>query len=201
MDTTSDQKLSYFNTLIFTIIAGIFSLLLMGLLLIEKMRKWMPMIVTVEIGIFLIIAICIWQIYKNEKEKESYAKSANFYIDFKQCPDYFITTTTPDGKQVCSNENTTIYNRRKYLMKIYPQNDIDASYSLPENHATTYTAPTNMNSNSILEKYEISSIETADRLPDNLNKCKAVGGSIPEFKIFSKLPLTGVKARCDTYIA
>ena len=61
----SDSKVSYFNTMIFTIITGTFSLLLLLILLFKDGRKVLPLILTIEIGVFLIIAVCITQIIIN----------------------------------------------------------------------------------------------------------------------------------------
>ena len=67
----SDPKIkSYFNTLIFTIISGIFSLVLIATLFFDMFKKYIPFIVTVEIGLFLIIGYCIYKIYNNEQKKD-----------------------------------------------------------------------------------------------------------------------------------
>ena len=72
-------KKSYYNTLIFTIIAGVVSVALLCILILKKGQEYMPFIVTLEIGIFSIIALCITMILVNEfrQSKKMDKASAN----------------------------------------------------------------------------------------------------------------------------
>jgi uncharacterized membrane protein YhaH (DUF805 family) len=63
MAQNDNKNTSYFNTLIFTIVAGIISLLLLLALVFKPVRDHaMYFIIALEVGIFTIIAVCIYQI-------------------------------------------------------------------------------------------------------------------------------------------
>jgi hypothetical protein len=190
------RKVSYFNTLIFTIIAGIVSLMLLAALFFEVLKPWKVFIITVEIGIFCIIGLCIYQIIANEALLDKYRRASNFNIDFTQCPDYYVSKNI-NGLNVCSNEyvdQDEYHNKR--IMKIYPADDPSKNmmYPLPRIHIPTYANSSNPN-----EKFDSSYIETATDLKNNEAKCNAILGQNPSYKSFSTLPWEGVKSRCESY--
>lgn len=116
-----NTKISYFNTLIFTIIAGIISLLLLLSLFSEKVKEMgFYFIVAVEIGIFSVVAICIYQIISNEAKLNALKKNQEAKIAFTECPDYYIKYDQ-DGETYCAN-NYTVMDAlgNRLVMRIYP---------------------------------------------------------------------------------
>lgn len=192
----SSRKISYFNTLIFTIIAGIVSLLLLAALFFNVLTKWKVSIITVEIGIFMIIGFSIWQIIANEALLDKYRRAKNFDIDFTQCPDYYISTMI-DNKTICSNEYIIEDEfKNKKLMKIYPADNPskNESYPLPKFHTSAFK-----DSSKPTDKFDSTYIQTASDLRDTQAKCSAVLGLENNYNLYSKIPWVGVKARCETY--
>lgn len=191
------KKISYFNTLIFTIISGIVSLLLLAALFFDVFKDYMTFIITVEIGIFLVIGWSIWQIVSNEKRLEELRKKKNFTIDFTQCPDYYISRVV-DGVTICSNEYIVEDQyRNKRLMKIYPADDIskNISYPLPKLHSNIYNKQTSRP----VDKFDSTAIDSAGDLPDVQKKCGAVLGMNNTYKDYTQIPWVGVRARCESY--
>ena len=196
MSVSDTKKTSYFNTLIFTIISGILSLALLTALFFDIFKQYIPFIITVEIGIFAIIIYSIYRIYTNEKRYDQIKNDRNFAINFRQCPDYYVTKTI-DDKTICSNEYIMENKyRKKEMIKIYPA-DVEGStsYTFPSVHNPNF-----VNSANPQEKFEIDSFAANPTLPTNQKKCEAVFGNNNQFVHYSKLPWTSVKSRCNSYI-
>lgn len=186
----AEQRVAYFNTLVFTIISGIVSLGILIFMFFKPAAKLFPFLITVEVGIFLIIIITITQIIKAEKEKDKYKNKKNFTINFTTCPDYYVERNEGD-KTICSNEYIVEdENKLKHILKILP-----ATETFPETHITTYTT------DSATDKFNNLVIDNAKELKDNLGKCAALDGRNEAFKAYSKIPWSGVHARCDSYIS
>lgn len=198
MATNNPKELSYKNTLIFTIIAAIISILLLLVLLMKNGRQYLPFIVTLECGIFFIILMCITQIYINEQNVLKYMNSKDKIVTFSKCPDYFTKRTIGD-KEICSNEY--IYfddNKNKFILKIYPLSTTK-TIAFPTNHITTY------DSNAPPKKYEkfpLNEIQTAADLSTVAEKCSVVtsppGGKLSAYDDYSLIPWTTMRARCET---
>lgn len=194
--SNSSRKISYFNTLIFTIIAGILSLLLLAALFFDVLAQWKVFIITIEVGIFLIIGFCIWQIVANEALLDKYKKAKNFDVDFTTCPDYYITKMV-DNKTICSNEYIVEDEyRNKQIMKIYPADNEAKNevYPLPNTHTTSYT-----DSSKPSEKFESGYIQGSTELKDTAGRCGAVLGQNTNYKLYSTIPWVGVRARCASF--
>lgn len=192
----SSRKISYYNTLIFTIIAGVVSLLLLAALFFDVLKKWKIFIITVEVGIFLIIGICIWQIFANEILLDKYKKAKNFEIDFTQCPDYYVSRMV-NNATICSNEYVVEDEfRNKRIMKIYPADNPSKNevYPLPKLHLSNFT-----DSAKPSDKFDSAFIQTATDLKDTQAKCSAVLGQEDKYKAFSNIPWVSVRSRCATY--
>lgn len=192
----SEKRTSYFNTLMFTIIAAIVSLLLLLALFFDIFKNYMPFIITVEVGIFLIITFCIYQIISNESKFDKYKKASNVSVKFTECPDYYIKKSIiRNGKpvEICSNEYIVqdAY-RNKYIMKVYPANQGNELYPLPESHVNDFSTTTNAH-----DKYELNKLDNALDLPTTEKKCAAILGQENAYKVFNRMPLTGLKARCE----
>lgn len=192
------DKISYFNTLVFTIISGIVSLVLLVLLFMGVFKPELStFVITVEVGIFLIIAICIWQIVANEKTLDKYREAKNFSIDFTQCPDYFVEKQNPDGTKVCSNEFVVDDKyKNRYIMKIYPADNPGKNevYSLPAMHTSAFSP-----SSLVRDKFLNTSFNSAPSLKTLRDKCAAAMGQDPAYKEYSVIPWVGVRARCESF--
>ena len=188
----AEQRVAYFNTLVFTIISGIVSLAILIFMFFKPAAKLYPFLITVEVGIFLIIIITITQIIIAEKERDKYKNKKNFTINFTTCPDYYIEKNV-DNKKICSNEYIVEdENRVRRIMKILPADD---SYTFPPLHELAYTT------DSARDKFNNLVIDNATELKDNLGKCAALYGRNPAFIDYSRIPWSSVQARCDSYVS
>ena len=86
-----DQS-QYINTMVFAVVAGIISLMLLVLILnaSDMVRNYSPYIITVEVGLVLIIGLAIYRIivYEQSLKKES-DNSTNNKLNVDSCPDYW----------------------------------------------------------------------------------------------------------------
>ena len=186
----AEQRVAYFNTLVFTIISGIVSLGILIFMFFKPAAKLFPFLITVEVGIFLIIIITITQIIIAQKEKDKYKNKKNFTINFTTCPDYYVERN--DGeKKLCSNEYIVEDEHKvQRIMKIIPEDG-----TFPATHISTYTTDI------AIDKFNNLVIDNGTGLKDNLGKCAALAGRNEAFKDYSKIPWSGVQARCDSYIS
>ena len=91
METKNNQS-QYINTMVFCIVAGIISSMLLLLVFNanEVMRAYGPLVITVEVGLILIIIIAIWNIIAFERKVDRAAKdSFNAKLNVTSCPDYW----------------------------------------------------------------------------------------------------------------
>jgi hypothetical protein len=82
----------YINTMVFAIVAGIISLMLLLLVMNanEMVREYSPFIITFEVGLVIIIVIAIWRIIAYEsKIKKDNANGVNQKLHVDSCPDYW----------------------------------------------------------------------------------------------------------------
>jgi hypothetical protein len=187
----AEQKVAYFNTLVFTIISGIVSLGILIFMFFKPAAKLFPFLITVEIGIFLIIIVTITQIILAEKERNRYKNQKNFTINFTSCPDYYIERNVGD-KKICSNEYIVQdKNKVDYIMKILP---VEGSYSFPETHTPSYLT------DSADDKFDNLVIANSTALKGNAEKCAALFGRNDAFTAYSHIPWSSVQARCDAYV-
>ena len=192
----TEQRIAYFNTLVFTIISGIISLGILIFMFFKPAAKLFPFLITVQIGIFLIIIISIYQIVSAEKLKDKYKDTKNFAINFSLCPDYYVERNI-NGTKVCSNEYIVEDdNRVKKIMKILPADDVQKgiSYAFPMVHTTNYTT------DSAIDKFKNTVIEIAPDLKDNADKCAAIYGRNNRYTDYSRIPWTALTQRCDSYV-
>lgn len=188
------QKKSYFNLLIFTILCGIFSLvLIMILLVINKIRDFIPFLITLEIGIFLIIIWCVIVIISNTNLINSAIQNNKVNIAFDSCPDFYSRMN--DGTQdVCYNQ--TMYfdnNNKQYIMKIYPENETLPSINNPMSDT---------NANNKNERFPLFQIANSSALSTYNDKCgvllyEPTDVGLANFKGYSTVPWTTIKARCS----
>ena len=95
----------YINTMVFAVVAGIISSMLLLLVMqgSEAVKQFSVLVITVEVGIMLIIVVAIWQIiaYERRRFKQAVDGTMNL-LTMKSCPDYW---TMSDGK-TCKNKLT-----------------------------------------------------------------------------------------------
>ena len=196
-------KTSYFNTLIFTIVSGIISLLLLLTLFSKIVRNnAFYFIIAVEIGIFSVIAICVIKIITNEQILNNLKnKLSTQKISMNDCPDYFIKTEKDDIAICTNNYEVQTGNGRKYMLRIYP-----ASVTLPN-----MLPVTNQDKN---EKFKLYQLEQSSDLVDAKAQCAMVmtepninsaataaqKETLSQYKGYSSLPWLYARSRCGPYI-
>jgi hypothetical protein len=203
MADTSTNKVSYYNTLIFTIISGLISLILLVCLVMKVFdSKYMLFIILLECGIFSVILYCIYKIVINAYRINLLKSSNNVVVTFDTCPDYFSRQLDSHAKTYCSNEY--IYEdagMQKYLIKIYP-----TTKSPPPIHNPTILdklVNTNNAPAGPVDKFYINTIELNNELNTNELKCAPIHKDSTDpngIRGFAEIPWTNVKAKCESYI-
>lgn len=208
--TKDDEKITYFNTLIFTIIAAITSLIVLGLLFFTGGKEYIYFIVVFEIGLFTTIAFCIYQIVSANKNNVlakdgcKSNKAKELVIGFNECPDYFVKRLSTDKKNLlCVNEYTV---RDKvgnvYIMRITPAY-IDGILQRPED---TFTPINDHQNQSPLNVVRLNALKTDSNFKDYGDKCpllfeipQQVTDTNAEYLFYSQLPWTHLKSRCESF--
>ncbi len=195
-----EEKKSYKNVMIFTIISGIFSVLLVTVLLFTG--KYIPLIITLEIGIFLIIIITIIRIYLLTRQSDTFTLKN---VNFDQCPDYYSVKRGVNNREICSNEYiTTDANGRQVITKFFPFTQPN-EVTVPETHETGYDT---IDDDKKYKQFYLSEIPTA--LKSVNDQCKIIKGEPVtasnfqgvssanqlNFKEYSLLPWTYMKSKC-----
>ena len=196
-DTT--KKTSYYNTLIFTVISGIVSVCLLVLLMFKDFRKFLPFIITLEVGIFAIIATCITTIFLNESVLDKLKKQMGYQISFSNCPDYYTKRIIGD-KEICSNEYV-YFNEKKqpFIMKIYPADDkskANGVHPLPSTHVYEYKGDEPK-----WEKFPLNELESEQSFKDYSQKCSPLFSdpSAPNLQYlrgYNLVPWTTMRSKC-----
>lgn len=198
----SAYKKSYYNTLIFTIVTGIFSVALLFVLMLKDGKSYLPFIITLEVGIVSIIALCITMILVNESRQAKKQQAASANVVFSSCPDYFVKRY--DGnKELCSNEYLMKDETGKqYLIKIYPADSgttVDSKYTLPPTHSTRY------NNDPKYEKFYLNEIDSAPEFKSPSDKCALLFNSpadpkLVKYRGYNLPPWTTMRAKCDSFV-
>jgi hypothetical protein len=201
--STSDneKKISYFNTLIFTIITGIVSLAILGLLFFEFGRTFIYFIIAFEIGVFILIAYCIYKIVsgsrKSDKNKDSYV------LRFNECPDYFTRREAKDGTVSCVNKYIVKdRNGQIYLSAITPTQFNGEEVTIPASAQPDTSTPASY------EKVILRQLEKDDKFSKYQDKCnliwnapKATDAHAAPYSGYSAIPWTYMRSRCESYMA
>ena len=197
------SKVSFFNTLIFTIVSGVISLILLLALFLDVGKQFAYTIIVVEIGIFSVISMCIYQIIKNEKKLNKEKTGTDDKISFDKCPDYF-TKVYENDNTVCKNDFTVITPRGQQMkLRIYP---VDANIPLPLTLPSAYQGK--------CEKFNLYQIEqNADfksaqdqcaiilnEPPVSLAKTQAERDKMAQYEHYSKTPWTYARSKCSKYV-
>lgn len=97
---------SYTNTMVFAIAAGLVSVvLLLALLYVPAVGATLGyMLVTIEVGLLLVIALAVYRIVSSERAMQSAAGNAHRNaLLAKSCPDYYTMSHAASGVQECKN--------------------------------------------------------------------------------------------------
>ena len=97
-----DLTSQYMNTMVFAVVAGIISLMLLLLIMraSDVVQQYSAFIITIEVGLVLIILVAIYRIIAFERRRSNAAKvGADMRLSVKSCPDYW---TNVDGN-MCIN--------------------------------------------------------------------------------------------------
>ena len=192
----NNREISYFNTLIFTIVSGIISLILLSTLFFSAMKPYIVGIVTVEIGIFVIIGYCIYKIVKNDNTIKDLLKKNKIVVNFDECADYYVRRIDAAGKFICTNDYIiTDDTNQKYIMKIVP-----ASQDLPGMNKINYNnSNTSFYTNERTETYMLRELVDNSNMPTYQEKCKPLYESVAGFSDYKTIPWTYARSRCDTF--
>lgn len=96
----------YVNTMIFSVVAGIISSMLLLLVMqgSDAVKQFSVLVITVEIGIVMIILVAIWQIIRFERRRFKQAVDGTMNLmTVKSCPDYW----TINNGRTCNNAFTS----------------------------------------------------------------------------------------------
>lgn len=197
MSAKVDTKVSYFNTLIFTVITGIISLGIMCLLFFDIGKRFLYFIIAFEIGIFAIIGFCLYVIISTERAKKN--NKIKYVVRFDECPDYY-TKKIKDGKEFCIN---------KYAVKDTKGNVFIAVITPAEIGNETVDVPKVISSQEtttdpLYTNFELRALESDANIPNLEDKCKLMYNLPPnEDKYmphvhYSFIPWTYAKSRCES---
>ena len=195
-----DEKKSYINTLVFTIISGIVSLILLVALFFPVGQKFMVAIITVEVGIFVIIGYCIYQIMTAESRLRKLKESNKLMVNFNECGDYYVRREDSNGKVVCSNDYIiTDPSNDQYTMKIYAD---DLGTALPSTNEINPSASNGgFQADKRYETYYLKELETSDKLKTGEDKCKPLFFKDDTYRHYNNIPWTFAKSRCQSFMS
>ena len=195
-----NMKVSYFNTLIFTIFAGIVSLVLLVLLYFKGFNQYLPFIIALEVGLFGLILLCITQIILNEIYLDKLKKNLGYKVDFNICPDYY-TKRNNGNKEICSSDYIYIdKNKKNWIMKIYPEDDpknpTQGSRPLPSMVSFDYKE-----TDAKYEKFPLNEIENEKTFKTYAEKCGVLAKdpqepSLAYLKGYNLVPWTTMNSKC-----
>ena len=175
------------------------SVCLLVLLLFKDFRKYLPFIITLEVGIFGVIATCITTIFVNESVLDKLKKQMGYQISFSDCPDYFTKRIIGD-KEICSNDYVYFNEKRQpFIMKIYPADDKSSPsgvHPLPTTHVYEYKGDEPK-----WEKFPLSELESEQSFKDYSQKCAPLFSdpSAPNLlylKGYNLVPWTTMRSKC-----
>lgn len=106
---------NYVNTVIFCVVMKIISIIVLGLILLNKVSEsTIYFLITIEIGIVVIVIIALAEISKYEKRLAEEAKNIlNSKINVISCPDFYTRGT--DGN--CANKYVTADGKFEYTIR------------------------------------------------------------------------------------
>jgi hypothetical protein len=197
MAATNNKKISYFNTLIFTIIAGVVSLGVVSLLFFDVGKQIIYFIVAFEVGVLGIIAYCIYKIIRGEMDKNN--RKDKYVVRFDQCPDYYSSKII-NNKEYCVADYIVRNAKGDVsVMRIFPEKDARGSISAPASISLDYANQTGAD---YKYKFELRQLEQDPKIPTFEEKCKYLYTEPPQnpkynaYRHFTQIPWTYAKSRC-----
>lgn len=210
--TNSLKQQSYFRTLVFTVMAALVSVMLMVLVFfVPQTRDYLALIITIQIGLFLIIAYCIRSVMNKEKDFDNMSNPDNYVVKFDSCPDYFNRKLDAVSKRFyCSNEYVVPHPydpSRQVIAKMMLHDPTNVAIQFPDNHSNEYMNTQGAVASKPLpsEKFYIDvlydkSLKTiADKcaLVDESSVREVPNDPIENRKEYKQLPWTSVRSRCN----
>lgn len=201
----NQQRQSYVNALIFTVVTFVLSLLVLGALVYNgSWKEYLVFFLVLQVGIFGIILWCIKILKDYEKLYNANKDPRNYTIPFDSCPDYYTKKFDADlKKHYCSNEhivvNPTNVNKPKRIMKIVPERS-----SFPDVHETAFV----QDKQSPLDKFSTDAL-FVQTIKDDNTRCGIISEKGPQwtgapydptkvmYDNFKKVSWTSLRPRCD----
>lgn len=196
----NEKKISYFNTLIFTIVTGIISLCILGLLFFEIGQKMIYFIIAFEIGVFALIGYCLYRIISGEnklkKNKESYV------LRFNECPDYYTRHFNAEKNQVECINNYIVKDRngQVYLSSLLPTKIGGEDVTIPP---SVKAIPTTAAGH---ERIILNQLEKDENFPKYEDKCGLIFQTPASkdvkynpYRSYSTIPWTYMRGRCESF--
>ena len=182
----------------FTIFTGIASLGVLSFLFFDFGKKFIYFIIAFEVGVFILIAYCIYKIIKGDKKNKD--NKDKYVVRFDECPDYYSKKII-NGDDYCFNE---------YLVKDKVGKPVLIKISPHEMNGTTLTPEKTTLLTNIAEqsappysKFKLHKLETDDNILKFEDKCKllfnAPSTSDPKYTDYLHypyIPYTYAKSRC-----
>jgi hypothetical protein len=96
----------YVNTMVFAIVSGVVSLLLLLMAVyVPAVSAYGLLVVTVEVGLLFIVLQAVIRIWLYERKLRNEARNlATNIVAVETCPDYYTATHNLDGTVVCDNK-------------------------------------------------------------------------------------------------
>lgn len=93
---------------VFAIVIAVVSAVILGALVIwretETMRRWTPLVLTIEFGLVVILMWAIASSYLQERKRDrSMDKLRTADLAVTACPDYWTTSSATNGDVICTN--------------------------------------------------------------------------------------------------
>jgi hypothetical protein len=191
-----NKKISYKNTLIFTIVSAVVSIILIVLLAFASFREYIYFIAIVEVAIFAIIGYCIYRIVTYEKRLEALRNEKSKTVSFSECPDYYIKQFDVKGAPFCSNEyRVKDQHSNEYIMKVYP-----SSVETP----STIDQSTSIDNAPKYDKFYLNEISSNKNLVTTKEKCgilysEPTNPNLLQLKGYTEIPWTYMRSRCEGF--
>lgn len=159
---------NYLNTLIFCVVAKTITILVLGLLIFEPVRKYVMFLLTIELGLVVVIIYAMRKISSYNKRMAQDAEQLRLStVNSVACPDFFTRGVGEEGYDiVCKNEYNSPDGKTQYRFIAGSQSTIDV---IP-----------------VDEMFRKKTLEDA---------CKMV--NVDGSDAYASIPWTDLKSKCD----
>jgi len=196
-----DQKVSYFNTLIFTVLTGIICLSLLALLLFDIGKEFMYFIITLEVGAFAVIGYCITRIILYERQRKKNMEDSVYVVKFDTCPDYYVKRNV-NGKTYCFNDYP-IKDKfgKNYIIKVMPVTVGTTPIAPPPR---SINVSDTVSGEFLFNKFELNALENDPEIPSYSEKCKLMYETPTDkrnqYQHLPWIPWTHARSRCQSFV-